>query len=295
MLLVELLVNGLLEGSRIALVGLGFALIFYTTKELHFAYGALITAAGYACYWMIVTLGITPWVAVPGAVLLSAAAGAVVRRYLYQRLSNPNAVLLFSFGLAIAVENGLHMIFGVNDVLLPPSFLTQSVVLFDAVHLRVIDLVAVVLFVVAWVGLAYVLKRTRTGLAFRAIMRDAQSSELVGISVARIRILAYAVGSALGGLGALITLARSGLQPGAGFDIMLFAFIITLLGVGSIHRVALWGLGLGAFMGFVSFVLPTEFRTLLAFAAMFVYLIVRSVPRPRSLRWRRPQPSGSST
>lgn len=284
---VELLANGFLEGARIALAGMGFALIFYTTKELHFAYGVLLTAAAYACYWMVAIAGITAFLAVPVALVLAAAAGAAVERYLYSRLPDHLSVLLFSFGLAILLENALHIRFGPNDLTLPPNPLTQSVVLFSRIYLRVIDLVALGVFLVVWATMWYLLERRRIGLAVRAVMHNPDMSEMVGIRTSRIRMFAYGVGSVIGALAGLISVTRSGIRPGAGFDIMLFAFIVTLLGVGKMHRVVMWGIGLGVFMSLVAWQFPTELRTLFAFAAMLIYLVVRS-PKGRVMR-RRPR------
>ncbi len=84
----------------------------------------------------------------------------------------------------------------------------------------------------------------------------------------------------------MISVTRTGVRPGAGFDLMLFAFIVTLLGIGRMHRVVLWGIGLGVFMSLVAWRLPTEMRTLMAFAAMLIYLVARTHERPRGQRRR---------
>lgn len=287
---IELLVNGFLEGSRIALAGMGFALIFYTTKELHFAYGVLIAAAGYVCYWMIAVAGISAFVAVPVSLLFGAASGAAVQRFLYRHLPDHLSVLLFSFGLAILLENLLHLRFGPNDLIMPPGPLTEGVVLFDRIYVRVIDFVALGVFAVVWAGIWYLLDRRRIGLALRAVMRDPEVSELVGIKTGQIKLFAYAVGSLIGALAGIISVTRSGVRPGAGFDLMLFAFIVTLLGIGKMHRVVLWGVGLGVFMSLVAWQLPTEMRTLMAFGAMLIYLVLRTREGPLIRRRVTPVP-----
>lgn len=275
----DLLANGLLEGSRIGLAGMGFALIFYTTKELHFAYGVLLAASGYVWYTLTVDVGLPLLVGAPVALAAGALAGALVQRYLYRRLTGHLAVLLFSFGLAIILENALHIAFGPADVTLPRGVLTQTVVLFDQIYIRVIDLVALGMFATVWVALWYTLERRRVGLAVRAVMRDASMSELVGIRTDRIKLFAYTVGSLIGAVAGLVTIARTGVRPGSGFDVLLFAFIVALLGNGRMGLVPVWGLGLGVFMSMVAWQFPTELRTLLAFAVMLLYLVFRSADR----------------
>ena len=280
---IELLVSGLLEGTRIGLAGLGFAIIFYTTEELHFAYGAMVTASAYLAYVLLTGVGLPGVLTVLIVLLAGALAGALIQRYLYRHLQTiPHAVLLFSFGLAIVLENLLHLIFGPEDLVLPSSSLTQ-VVEFTwpvTIFVRVIDFVAVGTFVITWLLIYYLLNRHRVGMALRAVMHDPEMSELVGIRTGRVKVVAYALGSAIGATSGLIAMVRTGVRPTSGFSIMLFAFIVTLLGVGRIHRVAGWGLGLGVFMGFTAWKLPTELRTLIAFVLMLLYLVVRTYRVP---------------
>lgn len=279
---IELLINGLLEGTRIGLAGLGFAIIFYTTEELHFAYGAMIAASGYLAFVLLTGLGISGLLTVILVIVAGAVAGMFVQRYLYRSLPTPLAVLLFSFGFAIAIENLLHLVFGPDDLVLPASALSRVVSMSwpVTVFARIIDFVAMGAFVVVWVLMYYLLEKHRTGLALRAVMHDPEMSELVGIRTGRVKVVAYALGSAIGAASGLIAVVRTGVRPTSGFSIMLFAFIVTLLGVGHIHRVAGWGLGLGAFMGVVAWPFPTELRTLLAFAVMLLYLVVRTYRKP---------------
>lgn len=285
-MLTDLLLTGLLDGARIGVAALGFALIFYTTKELHFAYGALLAACGYLYYSLVVDQGLPALVAAPIALAFGAAVGAAIQRWLYRRLADHLAVLLFSFGMAIILENVLHIIFGPTDKVLPAGPLTQTVSVLGT-QLRMIDLVTVAIFLVVFAGLWYMLERRQIGLAIRAVMRDSTMSDLVGIRTGRIKVFAYALGSAIGATAGLIAVTREGVRPGSGFDVMLFAFIATLLGGGKLSHVALWSVALGLFMGLVAWPFPTELQTLFAFFAMLAYLVVRSLDLS-SLRRRRP-------
>lgn len=285
-MLTDLLLTGLLDGARIGVAALGFALIFYTTKELHFAYGALLAAGGYLYYSLVVDQGLPLLLAAVIALAASALIGGLIQRFLYRRLDDHLAVLLFSFGMAIILENLLHIYYGPTDKVMPPGDLTATVSLFGT-PLRVIDLVTVGIFLVVWTGLWHMLERRQIGLAIRAVMRDSTMSDLVGIRTGRIKVFAYTLGSAIGAVAGLIAVTRSGVRPGSGFDLMLFAFIATLLGAGKLSHVAAWSLALGLFMGLVAWPFPTELQTLFAFFAMLVYLVVRSADFS-SLRRRRP-------
>lgn len=285
-MLTDLLLTGLLDGARIGVAALGFALIFYTTKELHFAYGALLAACGYLFYTLVVDHGIPMLLSAPVAIAFGALLGMVIQRFLYRRLSDHLAVLLFSFGMAIILENLLHIMFGPTDKVLPGGALTRTVTVLGA-SLRVIDLVTVGIFLLVWSGLWFMLERRQIGLAIRAVMRDSEMSDLVGIRTGRIKVLAYGLGSAIGAIAGLIAVTRTGVRPGSGFDVMLFGFIATLLGSGRMNHVAIWSLALGLFMGLVAWPFPTELQTLFAFFAMLVYLVVRSLDLQGAVQARR--------
>lgn len=288
-MLIDLLLTGLMDGARIGVAALGFALIFYTTKELHFAYGALIASAAYLYYSLVAEMGFPIWIAAPISLAFGALVGAVIQRWLYRRLSDHLAVLLFSFGLAIVLENLLHIFYGSSDKVLPGGPLTQSVVVLGA-NFRVIDFVTVAIFLIVWGGLWYMLERRKTGLAIQAVMRDPVMAELVGIRAGQIKMFAFALGSAIGAAAGLIAVTRTGIRPGSGFDLMLFAFIVTLLGAGRLSAVAGWSIALGLFMALVAWPFPTELQTLFAFFAMFLYLFLRSLDW-RRLRRRRDRPA----
>lgn len=282
-MLIDLLLTGLLDGARIGVAALGFALIFYTTKELHFAYGAILASCAYLYYSLVTDVGIPAALAAGIALAFGAAVGAVIQRWLYRRLADHLAVLLFSFGMAIILENVLHIMYGSTDKVLPAGPLTQVVPILGKTF-RIIDILTVVAFLLVWAGLWYMLERRQIGLAIRAVMRDTTMSELVGIRAGRIKVLAYALGSAIGALAGLIAVTREGVRPGSGFDVMLFAFIATLLGAGRLSLVAFWSVALGLFMAAVAWPFPTELQTLFAFLAMLIYLSFRSLDLGRIRR-----------
>lgn len=273
-LLLELLLNGIFVGAKLGLAGLGFAVIFYTTRDLHFAFGALLTTTGYLGYVFIAQWGMPAVVGVVFTLALGALLGMAVQYWLYRPLTDHLSILLMSLGFSIVVENTLQIVFGVHDKLLPSGPLGRLVVMGD-IWVRVLDFVVVAAFLLLWLLVYFLMHRHRVGRALRAVMKDPYMSELVGIRTRRIKLFAYGLGTGIGAVAGLLTVAETGLRPSAGFEVLTFAFIATLLGLGSLHRVALWGLGLGVMMNLFSWQFPTQFQTLFVFAFMLVYMLVR--------------------
>jgi branched-chain amino acid transport system permease protein len=297
MLLLLLFVSGVMQGAPIALAGIGFAIIWYTTKEFHFLYGTLLATSGYLLY-SLTQHGLNIWIAglivIAGTALLAAA----LENWGYIPLKNPLSVLLLSFGLAIVLQNVLQIIYGPANVIMPANVMetkTLTVIPGTQATAQAIQLLALGAALLVAVALAVGFKFTRTGLAMRAVMRDEEAASYVGIRPRRLRLLAYAIGTAVGSLGGIFTMINVGTSPTSGFDTMLYAFMATFLGAGIMTRVPLWGMLIGILLSVEAWKLPASFNTLIVFALMLVYVIARQRADAVDLRrvlkkWRRPAP-----
>ncbi len=281
MLILELLTQGLMTGALYGIAGLGFALIFQAARELHFAYGATIAVAGYVVYASVET-GLGLIVGLFLAIIIASAIGAASRYFFYRPLNDHFAVLLFSFGLTIVIENALQAFFGPQSKVLAPGVLNQVITLVPGTHIqaRIIDLVGVGLLILAAIALRVLLKRTRTGLAMNAVMRDHQMAELVGVRSERIKVLAYVIGSILAALAGAVNVVGSGVSPMMGFELLLFCFILTILAGNNLPAVAAWGLAIGMAQAAVSAIMPAHFGELAIFGILLVYLIIKNLRTP---------------
>jgi branched-chain amino acid transport system permease protein len=273
----SLLVNGFFQGVPIAIAALGFAVIWYTAKEFHFLYGTMLAASGYLLY-SLASNGVPLLVAALATMAVAAAVGAVIEHFFYRRLGDPLSVLLFSFGLAIVVQNVLQIVYGPQEIVLPStgslSSRSVTVVPFTAETRQLRDVVALGALVIVWGLVTWMVNRTDTGLAMEAVMKDPEASQYIGVRPARIKWIAYAIGSAIGALAGVMSMISSGVNPNTGFSVMLYAFMATFLAAGKLVHVPLWGMGIGIFLSLVAWKLPTNFNTLVTFAVMLLYVLL---------------------
>jgi branched-chain amino acid transport system permease protein len=270
----QLAYHGLAYGAVLALAGLGFAIIFYAARELHFAYGAIIAASGYIVYVCTTMLGMHILFAVLLGLVFAAVLGGAVR-YLFFRKLDHDGVLLFGFGLAIVIQNLLQIIFGPTDKVIHEPGLTANVTIPQiGFSLQVADIITIVLAIVISVGFTIVLKRTRFGLAMNAVMKDPDMAELVGVRSQWMKIAAYAIGSTIAAVAAGSTVIVSGVNPHIGFNLLLYAFMITLLSRGRLHLILYIGLAFGVLVNLTAWFLPAQYGTLLVFAVIFAFLLV---------------------
>src|SRR5580692_2423012 len=115
-LFAQLLANGLGNGSFYALLGLGFGLIFATTRIVHFAYGPIYAVSAYAVWLGGTLLGLPLAVAVVLAPATAAIVGALIYWFAYRPFERrgmaSHSVLILSLGLSIIIECLLSLAFG---------------------------------------------------------------------------------------------------------------------------------------------------------------------------------------
>jgi branched-chain amino acid transport system permease protein len=276
-LFLELLVAGGIAGAKVGIAALGFALIFYTTREMHFAFGAVSIPAAYVLYWLITGLGGGAVAIVLGLVGAFAAVmlfSIALHTRVYLRLRSVLPVVMASLGISLIVEN-LVQIAGGPDVQILSYAPLISILEFGPIRLRVLEVAVFTGFVLIAIALDVFLNHTRLGQGLGATMDDPEMAELVGVRTARVRIGAYAAGAALGGLSGFVMLVDTGVKPANGFIFLLYALIITITGRGNLRAVAFWSLLFGVMRSLWSWQFSTDLQELAVFALMVSYLVIR--------------------
>src|SRR5262249_28906627 len=133
-------------------------------------------------------------------------------------------------------------------------------------------------------GLEWLRRRTAAGRALRAVTLDPAMARVVGIDIGRVRLLAFALGSALAAVSAAMGAVDVGLEPGRGLSVVLVAAIAVLVGgADTFAGAALGGLVLGLALNLGVWRIDAAWREALAFAVMLVFILAR----PTGLMGRR--------
>lgn len=287
-LLLQLLVNGVINGSHYALLGIGFGLIFATTRIVHFAYGPIFTFAAYIGWWVAGGLGLPVWLGLVAAVAAGTVIGLLSYVLVYRPLELNNAPVLVpliaSLGLYIVLENLVGIVFGtgvrvVEDLDYEIFFLGP--VFFTSIHLW-----QVASLVIIGGALAAFLRGTRYGKAILAMTDDPEMARVIGIDTFRIALLVFAIGSAVAAVPAMLILLKDGASTHMGFAAVFMAFVAVIVGgVGSLKGAAAGGFLLGLVQSLGLWQIPTEWQSSIAFVVLYVMIMLR----PEGLfgvRWR---------
>jgi branched-chain amino acid transport system permease protein len=281
-LIAQLLVNGVINGSHYALLGVGFGLIFGPTRITHFAYGPLYALSAYAAWTAAVPLGLPIPLAVAVGVAAGALSGMATYRVLYRpferRQSSGPVVLIASLGLFIVLQNAIGIVFG-SDTKVVSRYSPDVILLGDVVFTSVQIYQVAALAVIGGL-LAVFLKRTDYGKALMAMTDNPEMARIIGIDTIKVSLLAFALGSAIAAVPAALILLKEGATPFMGFTAVFMGFVAVVVGgIGSLRGAVIGGFALGIIENLGSWKIDTEWQSTIAFIVLFLVLLLK----PRGL------------
>lgn len=279
MLAIELVAQGLIQGSIYALVALGLTLVYGLLRILHVAHAALFTLGGYVGV-LVCNASDSLALGFLCAALVSGFGGVVMFRLAYQPLLSqpPYVALIASIGLFIASEEAFRIIFGAQGMSFTNPALQQQIAIGGGLQFKLAELL-VMLSTAAIIGtLAWLQAKTRVGIACQATVSDPQMAESFGISLRKVRDINFFVGSALAGFaGVWVALLNNLVEPTMGSVPSYKALaIIVLGGLGSVPGTLAAALLLGVIEAFGTIYLGDVLdRNAIAFAFLIAVLMVR--------------------
>jgi branched-chain amino acid transport system permease protein len=273
----DAIVTGLAQGAMIALVALGYTMVYGVLRLINFAHGEVFMAAAYAGLFAIGALGgaaspaLSAILGTVVAILAAALLALVVERVAYRPLRGRSrgpvarvAPLVTAIGCSVFLQNLAQLLFTAQFRPYPRLFERTRPLIFVA-------------SVGAMVALELAVKRTWLGKAMRALSANAEAARLVGIGPARVIAATFAIGAALAAVGAvLFCLDQSQVYPTMGFVIGTRAFVAAVLGgIGSIPGAMLGGLLLGVLGELVKLTDYSGGVDVLVFLLLVAVLLVR--------------------
>ncbi len=282
---IQQVVNALALGSIYALVALGLGIVFSILGLVNFAYGELLTLAGYTLY--LVSKGNIPWVLVVLCALITPIIGSLLfERIVFRPMRGAPAttLLLASFALSLVLQNVFLAIFGGEPEGIPyPAWVGESVHVLG-IRLGWLDIVTFALTITTMTVLALFLRRTTLGISLRAAAQDVDTTRMMGIRVNRVVITAFVISGLLAGIAGILWLAGSGtVDATSGTVPLVKGFIAAVVGgLGSLVGAGAAGFLIGALEVFLRNVLPSGIAGLTE-AIVFAILIAVLLLRPNGL------------
>ncbi len=275
--LLQALVDGLLEGGLLALVAVGFTLVWGVLNEINLAHGALVVLAAYLTWELSASAGLNPLLAGLTAIAVVAALGYALQRGLLNLVARAPVLLplLVTFGAGLLLRDAMVAAFSSDDRTLVTAY-SLSAFRVGGVYLPVLRLWSLVLAVTLTTGVALGLRHTRHGMAIRAVGMDRDAARLVGIPVRHVYALTFAAGAALAGAAGAMVAAVGTFSPVSTDVYTLESFVIAVVGgIGNTSGALAGGLALGVLEALAGQYLPGELVSAIAFAVLLLALVLR--------------------
>lgn len=280
------LVSGLLLGGLLGLVGMGFSLVWGILNIVNLAHAPLIMFGAYLTYYFYEGLHLDPFISMPITMLILAGAGFLLQYFLINRIIKSSLLITFllTFGLEVMLVNIGRLIFTGVQRSVKTSYDSSSFSLFNAeVSFKKLGGLAVAMLITYLLYLF--MSRTRVGNAIRATSMDLNAARLMGINIANIYTITYAISAALAGAAGVLLSTWSAFTPDdfGRYNIRAFA-VVVLGGLGSIPGALIGGITFGLIsevIGGIKIGSGLDALTLspwkegILFAAMVLVLIVR--------------------
>lgn len=276
--LIQQLINGVSLGSIYALIALGYTMVYGIIRLINFAHGDIYMLGAYVGYFATTVLKMSFLPALILAMVVAAVIGVAIERTAYKPLRHAPkiAVLITAIGVSLFLEYGGMILVSPQPRTFPELFTTQ-IYNIGGVIVNSQQIVILVISLALMVLLTYIVQRTKTGKAMRAVSFDADAARLMGIDVDRIISITFAIGSGLAAAaGVLVGVYYNSIDPLMGIMPGLKAFVAAVLGgIGVIPGAMLGGVILGVIEALVSGFISSTFRDAAAFAILIIILLFR--------------------
>ncbi len=280
----QYLLSGISVGGQYALIAIGYTMVYGILRLINFAHGDVFMVAGLIMIYAIAG-GLPMWAAIVLVIVLTVALGVAIEKVAYKPLrSAPRmSVMISAIGVSYLLQNcALYFTGGLPRTYPVIPFLTKKVTIWGATT-KMVTVVTPILTIVLIVVLVLLIKYTKIGMAMRAVSKDFETSQLMGIKINSVISFTFVIGCFLAAVGSLLYFSNyqtvvptSGAMPG------LKAFVAAVFGgIGSIP-----GAVIGAFIiGICENIIKGigQDWTIFSDAFTFVLLIVILLVKPTGI------------
>lgn len=275
------MLSGISLGGQYALIAIGYTMVYGILRLINFAHGDVFMVAGLMGIYFSATLPL--YIALPLVLVMTVVLGFLIERLAYKplRTAPRMSVMISAIGVSYFLQNTATYITGGQPMVYPEiSWLTKTVAI-AGTPTKLVVLITPVLVILLVLGLTQLINHTKVGMAMRAVSRDFETAQLMGIKINSVISVTFIIGSALAAIGSILYFTcYPAVNPTAGALPGLKAFVAAVFGgIGSVP-----GAVIGAFIiGLCENLIKSTEYTVFSDAFTFALLIVILVFKPTGL------------
>ena len=239
------IISGISVGGQYALIAINYTMVYGILRLINFAHGDVFMVAGLMMVYF--TASMPMYISIPLVIILTVALSCAIERVAYKPLrSAPRmSVMISAIGVSYLLQNlALYITGGLNKNYPAIPWISDQVTVFGMATTRV-TVITPILTVVLVVALVILINNTKIGMAMRAVSRDFETSQLMGVKIDRVITVTFVIGAFLAAVGSMLYFTNyPGVVPTSGGMPGLKAFVAAVFGgIGSIP-----GAVIGAFI-----------------------------------------------
>ena len=230
------LLSGVSVGGQYALIAIGYTMVYGILRLINFAHGDVFMVAGILMVYL--SAGLPIYLSIPLVILLTVVIGFTIERVAYKplRTAPRMSIMISAIGVSYLLQNlVLYITGGLNQVYPTIPFISESITIGNATT-KMVTVITPILTVILVFALVMLINHTKIGMAMRAVSKDFETSQLMGIKINSVISTTFIIGSFLAAIGSILyftnyttVIQTSGAMPG------LKAFVAAVFGgIGSI-------------------------------------------------------------
>lgn len=271
------ILSGISVGGQYALIAIGYTMVYGILRLINFAHGDVFMCAGLMMVYLSASLPL--WIAIPLVIILTVLLGFLIERAAYKPLrSAPRmSVMISAIGVSYLLQNAaLYFTGGLAKRYPAIPWLSETVTIWGATT-KMVTVVTPVLTIILVILLTMLIKYTKVGMAMRAVSRDFETSQLMGIKINSVISITFIIGSFLAAVGSLLYFTNyASVTPTSGAMPGLKCFVAAVFGgIGSIPGAVIGAFIIGICENIIKGLGWTTFSDAFTFVLLIIILLVK--------------------
>ncbi|WP_417252321.1 branched-chain amino acid ABC transporter permease [Castellaniella sp.] len=276
-LLLQVLINGILQGGLYAIVALGLALVWGVLNIVNLSHGAFIMLGAYISWYSFQWLHLDPFLGLPLTALVMFGVGYGIQRGILNLIvrSPMFNTLLITFGMEVVLTYLAQLVFSADFRTINPVYSGQNITI-SGITIPLVRLGACVMAIVLTLLMWYFLLKTRLGRAIRATAQNLSAARLYGVEPRHLYAVTFGLGLALAGAAGGLYGTVSQINPYIGATLTAKSFAIAIIGgLDTPLGVIAGGLILGLIESLTTLYIGATYADVASFGVLVLVLIVR--------------------
>ena len=271
--------TGISIGSIYALIAIGYTMVYGILRLINFAHGDIFMMAGYFMIICMTDLMIPWYISIIIVIVATVLLGVFTERIAYKPLRNAPrmSIMISAIGVSYFLQNFATYLFSAQPKSYPSiDFLNKRITIGD-VSTSIVTFITPILTVVLVVCLVLLVNKTKIGMAMRAVSKDFETSQLMGVKINYVISMTFVIGCALAAIGSILYFTpRPSVYPLSGSLPGLKCFVAAVFGgIGSIPGALIGGFIIGLIETFVKGSNISEFSDVFTFVILILVLLVK--------------------